>query len=99
MARNENTRNSNAFSSRSFHEARNNKSIIYASIIYAGIIYVSKKALIYMLSCSKSPKCSKFGVRDMQEKPVDFFYSSRNNVSNLGSFAKVFVPVESIIPW
>ena len=39
-------------------------------------IYVSKNVPIYMLPRSKAPKCSKFGVTNMREKPVDFFYSA-----------------------
>ena len=68
-------------------------------------IYFSEKAPIYMLPGSKAPKCSKLGVTKIREKPVDFYYgtargvgfSSRNNFTNLGSLAKVSVPVESII--
>ena len=60
------------------------------------------KAPIYKLSRGKVPKHSKFTVTDIRENQWTFFYgadfSSRNNFSNLGSFAKVFVPVKSIIP-
>ena len=63
-------------------------------------------ALIYKLSCSKTPKFSKFRVTDIRDKPVNFLwyptgvdFSSRNNFANLGSFAKVSISVESIIHW
>ena len=70
-------------------------------------IYVSEKAPIYMLPNSKAPNCSKFRVTDIGEQPADFFFwhlttvdfSSRNYFTNCGSFAKIFVPVETIIPW
>ena len=68
-------------------------------------IYVSERAPIYMLPRSNAPKCSKFKVTDIREKQVDFLwhrtgvdFSSRNNLTKLGSFGKIFVPVETIIP-
>ena len=36
--------------------------------------YVSEKSPIYIFSRSKTSKCSKHRVTDIQEKPVDFFY-------------------------
>ena len=43
---------------------------------------------------------------DMQERSAGLFlydtdvdFSSRNNFANLGFFAKVSVPVESVTPW
>ena len=67
-------------------------------------IYVSEKAPIYM-SHSKAPKSSKFSITNIREKPVDFFYSTERALTlapeiiftNLGSFAKVSVPVKSTI--
>ena len=66
----------------------------------------TQKAPIYTLSHSKVPKHNKFSVTNMQENPVDFIlhrtgvdYNFRNNFANLGSFAKVSVPLESIILW
>ena len=55
---------------------------------------------------AKHPKYSNFDITDMREKPADFFllydtgidFSSHNNFFNLGSFAKVSVPVGSIAP-
>ena len=53
----------------------------------------------------KHPKSSKFAITYMLQKPVDFFlydtsvgFNSRHNSANLGSFAKVSVPLQSIIP-
>ena len=62
-----------------------------------------RKAPIYKL---KHPKHSKFAITDMWQKQVDFFllystgadFSFRNNFANLGSFGKVSVPVQLIIP-
>ena len=66
-------------------------------------IYVSRKTPIYMLFRSKAPKCSKFSVTNIREKPKNFFMAphgrrSPNNLTNSGSIAKVFVPVKTIIP-
>ena len=55
---------------------------------------------------AKHAKHNKLAVTDIREKPVNFFNDtaraldlcSRNNFANLGSFAKVSVPVQSIIP-
>ena len=65
-----------------------------------------KKAPIYKLSRSKSPKPQQIrhsrhtrkisGLFLLCNTGVDF--SSRNNLANLGSFAKVSVPVQFIIP-
>ena len=57
-------------------------------------------------STEKHPKHSKFAITDMREKPAFVFlvydtgvdFSARNNFSNSGSFAKVSIPVGSIIP-
>ena len=54
---------------------------------------------------AKHPK-QQNAVTDIRLKPEDFFYwrcmnayfSSHNNFANLGSFAKVSVPVRSVIP-
>ena len=63
-----------------------------------------ENAPIYKLSRSKAPKNCKFSDTIIREKPVAFLlvphwvdFSSRNNFTNLGSFAKVSIPVESII--
>ena len=63
-------------------------------------------APIYTLSSSKAPKRSKFSATNLREKPVDFLwhrtdvdFGSRNNFTNLGSFEKLSVAVETIIPW
>ena len=61
-----------------------------------------EKAPICMLSHSKSPICSKFGVTDIREKPVDFFMAAHGLLkwcSHLGSFAKASVSVETIVSW
>ena len=63
-----------------------------------------KHSLIFR---NKAPKCSKFSVAKIQETPVDLYswprtgieFSSRNNFTNLVSFVKLSVPVESTIPW
>ena len=65
-----------------------------------------QKASIYKLSCNKAPKHSKFRPTDKTKDPVEFFYGTsrvstlapRNDFANSGSFAKVFAPVEIIIP-
>ena len=69
-------------------------------------MYVSEKFPICMLSRSKAPERSKFSITDIREKPVGFFtaphgrrFQLPKSVTNLGSLAKFFVPVESIIPW
>ena len=46
-------------------------------------IYASEKAPIYMLSCSKAPKRSKFSVTNIREKPADFFYGRWLQLSKL----------------
>ena len=53
---------------------------------------------------AKQQKHNNLAVTDLREKTVEFFddtarFNSRNNFANLGSFAKVSVPVGSIIPW
>ena len=61
-----------------------------------------QKAPIYMLSRSKAPKHSKCRLTDIREKPMDLFnhtgvvFSSHNNFTNIGSFAKVSIPVKSV---
>ena len=66
-----------------------------------------EKVPIYKLSRSQAPKTPQICITtDMQKKnqwtfllynaAVDF--SSRNNFANLGSFAKISVPVQTIIP-
>ena len=57
-----------------------------------------QKAVINMLSRSKAPKAQKIVVTNMREKTVDLAgldFRTRNNFANLGSFAKVSVPVQS----
>ena len=53
------------------------------------------------LHLSKAPKHDKLAVTEMREKPVDFINvtARASNFADLGSFAKVSVPVQSIIPW
>ena len=66
-------------------------------VYFIGVAGVSGVA-----GAAKHPKHSKFAITDIQEKPVNIFllyFSSRNNFSNLGFLAKVFVPVQSITPW
>ena len=58
-----------------------------------------KKHQFTSYPAEKHPKCSKFAITDMRQKLVDFFYCNPlNNFANLGSFAKVSVPVRTIIP-
>ena len=59
-----------------------------------------RKTPIYKISRSKAPKTQQTCVTDIQEKSVDFFndFVPRNNFANLAFFAKVSVPVGSIIP-
>ena len=74
------------------------------SIIY--IIMHKEKAPIYRLSHSKTPKTPKMCHYNHSRKISVLFWlydtvvdlSSRNNFSNSGSFAKVSIPVGSIIP-
>ena len=69
-------------------------------------IYASEKAPIYMLSRSKAPKRRKFECHKQTRKTSRLFLwhcmgvelSSQNNYTNLSSFAKVSIPVETIIP-
>ena len=70
--------------------------MIYAS--YRKIHPCYRKAPIYMLSRSKAPKTQQIVVTNMREKTVDLAgldFRPRNNFANLGSFAKVSVPVQS----
>ena len=56
---------------------------------------------------AKHPKRSKLAITDIREEPVKFFllydkgvnFSARNNLVNLGFFAKVSLPVQLKIPW
>ena len=65
------------------------------------------KHLSTSYSAAKHPKHNKFATADTREKPVDFFLLlstgidsiSFNNFANIGSFAKVSIPGQSIIPW
>ena len=64
---------------------------------------VNKKYSSTCCPLAKHPKHNKIAVTNMREKPVDLYrtgvnFSSRNNFANLGSLAKVSVPVQSIIP-
>ena len=60
------------------------------------------KDLIYKLSRSKAPKTQQFCHYRHARKTSGLFLlydvNSRNNFANLGSFAKVSIPVGSIIP-
>ena len=64
-------------------------------------------ARIYKLSSSKAPKTQQICQYSHGRKASGPFllydtgvgFSSHNNFANLGSFAKVSVPVGSIIPW
>ena len=68
---------------------------------------VGKKHPFTSYLAEKHPKRSKFAITDMRQKPVNLFllyvtsvgFNSRNNFVNLGSFAKVSVPLKFIIPW
>ena len=75
-----------------FKYAHVNKSIIYVTMH-------KQESPINMFCCVKAPKTQKIAVTDIREKTVDFFYgtyfSSRNNLANLGFFTKVFVSVIS----
>ena len=97
-------------SCRSIDYARNNKSIMCSNDLCRPIekyIYVSEKAPICKLSRSKEPKTQQTcGYRHTRKTSRLFkwhrtgvHFCSFNNFANLGSFAKVSVPVESIIPW
>ena len=69
-------------------------------------IYASEKASIYMLSCHNKHQNAVNLALQTQEKDQWIFFryrtsvdvNSRNNFTNLGFFANVFVPVEFIIP-
>ena len=79
------------------------------SLQCASVIHIAmheNKAPIYKLSHSNTPNYSKFRLTDIRENRCTFLWcrtgvdiSSRNNFANLGSFAKVSVPLESIIPY
>ena len=63
------------------------------------------KELIYKLSRSKTLKTQQICYYRHAKKPVIFLlyntsvnFNARNNFANLGSFAKVSVPVQSVIP-
>ena len=66
-----------------------------------------EKASIYKPSRSKTPKTQQICHYRHAKKPREPFllyiksvdFSSRNNFPNLGSLAKVSVPVQSWIPW
>ena len=88
--------------------ARDNKLLIFNDLckpieLY---IYARKKHPFASYAAANHAKHSKFTITDIREKPVDFFslydtgvdFISRNNFSNLGSFAKVSILVGSIIP-
>ena len=64
-------------------------------------IYVRKNDPFTSYPAAKHPKHNKLAITDIREKPVDSFndiyFSSRNNFANLGFFAKVSVPIGSII--
>ena len=67
-------------------------------------IRVSEKAPFASFCLSKAPNCSKLRVTDIQEKKNSkLFYATAQNLTLvpkiilLTSFAKVYVPVESII--
>ena len=110
--RNKETRNCDAFSQswtqtlnscRSLSCARDNESIIYVPMIET-YINDRKKPQFSSYPAANHTKHSKFAITDIWEKPVDFFIARHGrrlwlltNFTNSGSFAKVSVPVESII--
>ena len=65
------------------------------------------KAPIYKLFCSKAPKTQQICYCRHARKTSGFFLLlstgidsiSFNNFANIGSFAKVSIPGQSIIPW
>ena len=65
-----------------------------------------EKSPIYKLSRSKPPETRQIGHYRHVKKisglfllhDTSVYFSSRNNLTNLGSFAKVFVSVRAIIP-
>ena len=64
-----------------------------------------KSPHLHVVPSQQTPKRSKFSVTNISERPVDFLrhqtsvdVSLRNTFTNLGSFEKVSIPVESIIP-
>ena len=70
-------------------------------------IYIRKKHPFACCPAAKAPKRSEFRVTNIWEKSAKFSYgtsrastsNSWNNFTNLGYAAKIFVPVETIIPW
>ena len=85
---------------RSIDYAHGNKSITFPNDLCKPIetyIYAGSKHSFTSNPAAKHPKHSIFEVADIREKPAD--YSSRNNFANSSSFAKVSVPVGTIIPW
>ena len=82
----------------SLKRAHANKSIIY-------LIMLNEKAPVYKLSHRKAPKtqqiCPYRHARKTSGPFLSYYtgidFSSRNNLANLGSFAKVSVALESII--
>ena len=58
---------------------------------------LEKSAPFTSCPAAKHPKRSIVGLFILYRTGVGF--SSRNNFANLGSFAKVSIPVQSIIPW
>ena len=104
MIANEGTENSDAFV-----EAKHRKTLHISCrpSVHAltGQIYklfcVRKTHPFTSYPVAKNQKHRKFAITGMREKPLydtGVNFSSRNNFTNLGSFAKVSVPVETIIP-
>ena len=60
-------------------------------------VYVSEKALIYLLLRSKALKCSKIKGYNHTRKTSGYFFMTLMSV-DFNSFAKVSVPVETVIP-
>ena len=96
-------------SCRSLDCGRSNRSIIFFNDLRKPIeiyIYARNYHPFTSYLTAKHPKHNKFAITDMRKKPVELFllcdtgvnFCSRNNFADLGSFAKVFVLVESIIP-
>ena len=97
------------YSCRSLGYAGGNKSIIFFNNLCKLIeiyIYVRTKHPFTSYPAEKHPKQQTCGYRHTTKTSGLFYwhrtgadYSSHNNFANLGSFAKVSIPVGSIIPW
>ena len=92
------------------HRHGNSATTLQRARVIKSIIYImmcKEKAPIYKSSRSKAPKIQQIcDYRHVRKTIVLFLlhnmgvgFSSRNDFANLRSFAKVSVPVGSIIPW